>query len=154
MQAFKYFSIRFNRFVEHLFSRTAFNGCFQKTTNINGHYFRVKWNPTFEESVTTSLNISLEKKYILVMCLWKQFSLSYLVAHNSVNLPKLFTLMWYYPWHKVHPKFPCEYILPWSNTVCDCLDHPLFKLIWKTNAPSAQHVLLNILQQTWKGLIQ
>ena len=60
--------------------------------------------------------------------------------------------MWYHPWHKVHPKFPCEYILPWSNTVCDYLDHPLFKLIRKTNAPSAQHVLLNILQETWKDL--
>ena len=83
------------------------------------------------------------------MYLWKQTSLSSLVAHRS-----LFTLMWYHPWNEVHPKFPCEYILPWSNTVRDYLDHPLFKLIRKTNASSAQHVLLNILQQTWKTLIQ
>ena len=61
--------------------------------------------------------------------------------------------MWYHPWNEVHPKFPCEYILLWSNTVCDYLDHPLFKLIRKTNASSARHVLY-ILQQTWKRLIQ
>ena len=110
--------------------------------------------PLLKKALQLVLSISLEKKYILVKCLWKQLSLSYLVAHKSVNLQKLFTLMCYHPWHKVHPKFPCEYILPWSNTVCDYLDHPLFKLIRKTNAPSAQHVLLNILQETWKRLIQ
>ena len=72
-----------------------------------------------------------------------------------VNLLKLFTLMWYYHlWHEVHTKCPCEYILSWSNTVYDDLDHPLFKLIRKTNALSAQHVLLNILQQTWERQIQ
>ena len=95
----------------------------------------------------------LRKKYILAMHLWQQTSLSYLVAHKSVNLLKLFILMWYHPWHKLHPKFPCKYILLWSNTVCDYLNHPLFKLIRKTIAPSAQHVFLNILQQTWKRLI-
>ena len=131
----------------------SFQWLLQITTNINRHYFGVKWNPTPEESVTTSLNISL-KKYILVMCFWKQVSLSYLVAHKPVNLLELFTLMWYHHWHKVHPKFPCEYILPWSNTVRDYLDHPLFKLIRKTNTLSDQHVLLNILQRTWKGLVQ
>ena len=48
------FSIMLDRLVEHLFSRTAFNGCFQRTTDINRHYVG-------EENVTTSLNISLEK---------------------------------------------------------------------------------------------
>ena len=86
---------------------------------------------------------------------WKQTSLSYLVAHKSVNLLKLFTLIWYHLWHKVHLKFPCEYILPWSNTVYNYLDHPLLRLLkLLTNAPSVQHVLLNILQQTWKSFIQ
>ena len=135
-----------------LFWRTAFNGCFRRTTNIDRHYFAVEWCPTPEESVTTSQNISLEKMYLgNVLLKTNLFELTsrtqacrsakiiYLNVMSSLTWSISKISLWVYPSLKYH---------------CKRLSRSSIIQIDKKIKFSAQHVLLNILQQTWKRLIQ